>query len=115
MTEYKQVIVVRTDLDLSEGKLAAQVSHASLGSYKKSNSEVRGEWGSSGSKKVVLAAGDEKLEELLQDAKGNKIPAYLVKDAGRTELEPGTVTALGIGPAEEDKIDSITGHLKLLE
>ena len=112
---FKQTIVVNEELDLSKGKLAAQAAHASLGAYEKSSSEAIEEWRSSGQKKVVVGSGEKSLEDLFRQAKRNKIPAHLVKDAGRTEVKPGTVTALGLGPAEDDKIDAITGDLKLIK
>ncbi|MFB6145116.1 MAG: peptidyl-tRNA hydrolase Pth2 [Candidatus Nanohaloarchaea archaeon] len=115
MSGLKQAIVIREDLEISKGKAIAQACHASLGAYKKASKSERSEWESKGSKKVVLYSGDSALEDLLMQTKRNKIPAYLVKDAGRTELEPGTKTALGIGPSEESKIDSITGQLRLVE
>jgi len=46
--------------------------------------------------------------------KNAKLPHFLVKDAGLTQLKVGTITCLGIGPSEEKKIDKITGKLKLL-
>ncbi|MBC5793099.1 MAG: aminoacyl-tRNA hydrolase [Nanohaloarchaea archaeon] len=115
MSELKQVIVVNEQLGLSKGKTAAQVAHASLGAYKKAGAEKREDWDNKGAKKVILGSGDRKLEDLLTDAKYNKLPAYLVKDAGHTEVEPGSKTALAIGPAESDKIDSLTGELRLIE
>ena len=112
---YKQVIVVRRDLPLSKGKLAVQVAHASLDSYKRSPAKVREEWFSEGEKKVVLQVeGVKEMTEIHQKAKSYKIPCALIKDAGRTELPPGTVTALGIGPSTESEIDRLTGSLKML-
>ncbi|MEM5855774.1 MAG: aminoacyl-tRNA hydrolase, partial [Candidatus Aenigmatarchaeota archaeon] len=68
-----------------------------------------------GSKKVVLKVEDEKeLMKIYKKVKKEGIPCFLVKDAGLTQLDPNTPTALGIGPAEEHKIDRITGKLKLL-
>jgi len=112
---WKQVIVVRKDLKLSPGKLAAQVAHASIESYKTSSFESQSEWEAWGSKKVVLKAENlRELMEIQKTVKKAKLPFALIKDAGRTEVKPGTVTALGIGPCEDDKIDTITGHLKML-
>jgi len=112
---YKQVIVVRKDLGMDRGKIAAQVAHASLESYKKADEETRKQWEEDGSKKVVLKVGSlEKLMDLKEKAKGEGIPYAVIRDAGKTQLEPGTVTSLGIGPADEKRIDRITRDLKLL-
>ncbi|MCD6477581.1 MAG: peptidyl-tRNA hydrolase [Candidatus Aenigmarchaeota archaeon] len=111
---YKQVIVVRKDLNLSPGKLAAQVAHASLGSWRKSNKLVRGIWRLEGEKKVVLSVNGKKgLLDLKKKAEKMKLPHVLISDAGRTELPSGTITCLGIGPAKEKDIDKITGSLPL--
>lgn len=115
MPELKQVIVINEELELSRGKTAAQAAHASLGAYKKADDDKKDEWERKGAKKIILSSGDRKLEDILSDAKYNKLPAYLVKDAGHTEVEPGSKTALAIGPAESDKIDSLTGELRLIE
>jgi PTH2 family peptidyl-tRNA hydrolase len=111
---YKQAIVVRKDLKMSSGKTAAQVAHASVGSLKNTSSNVRESWEREGAKKVVLRVSDKaELLEIKQKAK--KLPTSLVKDAGMTELPPGTMTCLGIGPALDEEIDKVTGSLKLLE
>lgn len=115
MTSLKQAIVIRDDIGMSTGKMIAQACHASLGAYKKATGDEKDSWEKKGQKKVVLSAGDNKLEDLYSRAKRNKISAYLVKDAGHTEVKPGTKTAVGIGPDEESKIDSITGDLELIK
>ena len=113
--EYKQVIVIRSDLKLSKGKLSAQAAHASLGAYKKADGKARSVWERSGSKKVVVKVESLKgLMEIYEEARQAGLPAILVKDAGRTELPAGTVTAVGIGPDEESRIDRVTGGLKML-
>ena len=112
---HKQVIVVRKDLKLDKGKLAVQVAHASLDSYKKSSPALRDEWEKEGSKKVVLEANSLKeLLDLQKKARTLGLPCSLIRDAGRTQLRPGTITCLGIGPAEEGSIDRVTGRLKIL-
>jgi len=109
----KQVIVVRRDLKLGKGKLAAQVAHASVSAADKS--KWKEEWLREGQKKSVLRCEDlNGLMKLLKNAKNYKLPVSLVKDMGRTQIPPGTVTCIGIGPAPEEKIDEITGNLKLL-
>lgn len=112
---YKQVIAVRKDLRLDKGKLAVQVAHASLGSYKKANSKAKEEWESEGSKKVVVKVEDLKeLLDLQKKARRLDLPCSLIRDAGRTQLRPGTITCLGIGPAWEERIDRVTARLKIL-
>lgn len=114
----KQAIVARLDLGMGKGKLAAQVAHASLSAAEeamKRHEVWYSEWKVEGQKKVVLKAQSQgELEELLKKARSAGLPAYLVEDRGLTQLEPGTVTCLGIGPAPDDEIDAITGKLKLL-
>lgn len=110
----KQAIVVRGDLDMGVGKLAVQVAHASLSAYEKADREARRAWTRESQKKVVLEADDEPtLHHLKEVAEANGLPTALIRDAGHTQLEPGTVTTLGIGPGGDDRIDEVTGDLPL--
>lgn len=112
---YKQVILVRTDLNLPKGKLAAQVAHASVESYVKTNKKCALLWRVKGAKKVVLKVKDEKeLMEYNKLAAKEKISHSLITDAGKTVITPGTKTCLGIGPDKEEKIDKITGKLSMI-
>ncbi len=114
-SEYKQCIIIRADLKLSKGKVAVQAAHASLLSYERAAPRDRARWTAQGQKKVVLRVNSLKeLYELKDMADKLSLPCAIVEDAGLTEVPPGTVTALGIGPASADKIDTITKHLKLL-
>ena len=113
----KQVIVVRTDLDMGKGKIAAQVGHACvMGAehVRKSNPEWFSIWWN-GQEKVVLKVGKLKeLEEIKRSAIEFDLPWSEITDAGHTQIAPGTTTCISIGPAPEEKIDKITGNLKLL-
>ena len=114
---FKMVIIVRGDIKMSPGKLAAQVAHAAvecaIEAYK-SQRPVFNKWRSQGSKKVVLKAKSlEELYELKDKAEKLGIITALISDAGHTELEPGTITCLGIGPGPEQLLNRITGHLPL--
>ena len=112
---YKQVILVREDLKLPKGKLAAQSSHASVDATLKSDKRIVDLWKKDGGKKVVLKIKDEKeLFKYKQMAENAGLKTALITDAGHTVLEPGTITCLGIGPDEESKIDSVTGKLKMV-
>lgn len=115
---YKQMIIVRADLQMGKGKLAAQCSHASLAAYTKTlrlHPEIAKEWSREGSKKVVLKVNSEKeLLEYYELAEREGIPADLVRDAGHTQLEPGTITCFGAGPWDEKELDKLFGKLKLL-
>lgn len=112
---YKQVIVVRTDLGMSSGKIAAQVAHASIQAWNNASERVRKGWENEGSKKVVLAVTSEKqLLEIYERCRKMKLAAALIKDAGLTEVPPGTVTCVAVGPAPEATLDEVTGRLPLL-
>jgi len=111
----KQAILVRTDLKMGKGKIASQVAHASLEAYKKANKRKIKKWEKEGCKKIVLKVSS--LEELLKFKKMAdelKIPNAMIRDAGLTQVKKGEITALAIGPEEEEKIDKITKNLKLL-
>ena len=115
--EYKLVIVVRTDLGISKGKMAAQVSHAAVNcslQSKKSDSSNFKKWYADGQKKVVVKGSNESsLKKLQQHARDIGLICSLVSDAGLTEVAPGTITCLGIGPAPDSKVDEVTGNLSL--
>ena len=110
----KQAIVARTDIGMGTGKLAAQVAHASLSAYEKADSQLQSQWKQGGQKKVVLKGESERqLHELSEIADSKAVPNAIIRDAGHTQLEPGTVTALAVGPAADDRVDSVTGELSL--
>jgi PTH2 family peptidyl-tRNA hydrolase len=110
----KQAIVVRADLGMGTGKLAAQVAHASLSAYEDAGSRTRTAWKGSGQKKVVLKADSEsQLFELADAAEREGLPNAIVRDAGHTQLDPGTVTALAVGPGDDGIVDRVTGDLSL--
>ena len=110
----KQVIVVNSGLSMGKGKICAQVAHASLQSYLNSSLPHRDEWLKSGAKKVVLKATEEEIVELAKKADSYGIAFAFIRDAGLTQIAPGSLTALGLGPDEEELLDKLTGHLKLL-
>jgi PTH2 family peptidyl-tRNA hydrolase len=115
---YKQVIVVRTDIKMSKGKVAAQAGHAAVSAAeyaRKNRPEWWSPWIGEGQCKIAVKAKSEReLLELERKARNAGLPAALIVDRGLTELPPETVTCLGIGPAPSDKVDTITGKLRLL-
>jgi len=119
LERYKQAIVIRTDLNMKVGKKCAQACHASLSAAEVSRSKdmtIYREWKRlSGQRKIVLKIdSEEAIRRLYQDVTDAGIAAYLVEDAGLTQLEPGTITALGIGPDKSENIDKFCEKLKLL-
>ncbi|MCE5299136.1 MAG: peptidyl-tRNA hydrolase Pth2 [Methanoregulaceae archaeon] len=113
--EWKQCLVVRSDLRMSCGKMCAQAAHAAILAYERSDAASRRKWYNEGQKKVVLkVAGERTLFELKTIAESAGIAAALIQDAGMTEVPPGTITALGLGPARSEELDKITGDLSLL-
>ena len=117
MNEIKQVIVVRTDLEMGKGKIAAQVGHACvLGAenVRKSNPDWFDEWWKGQEKIVVKVTSLKELENVKKDAIDLNLPWSEVTDAGHTQIAPGTTTCISLGPAPSELIDKITGNLKLL-
>lgn len=117
-SEYKMVIVSRTDLCLSPGKLAAQVAHAAVScalSTKKNNSKWFSLWQNKGAKKAVVKVSCfEDFLSLKLKAEKLGIATAMIEDAGLTEIPQGTITVLGIGPAPSNIIDQVTGSLPLV-
>jgi len=133
--EVKQVIVVRRDLNMRKGKIAAQVAHASIkvilemmskkpmlhGTMEKwsllltKNTPLH-EWLNNNFTKVVVYVHSlEQLLTLRDNAESIGIPTALMVDSGFTEFHgEKTVTALAIGPDDVKKIDKVTKDLPLL-
>ena len=115
---YKQVIVMRNDLRMSRGKIAAQAGHAAVSAAAEARNKCSGWWKAwiaEGQCKIaVRAESEQELLELEEKAKKSKLPTALIVDRGLTELPPDTITCLGIGPAPSTQIDAITGKLPLL-
>lgn len=116
--ELKQVLVIRTDLKMGKGKIAAQASHASVLATleaQRHNKIWYDQWFKQGMKKIAVKVNsEEELLSIFRKGKQGKLPSSLINDAGHTQLPPGTATAVAIGPAPERLVDPITSSLKLL-
>jgi len=133
----KRVILMRTDLSMGPGKMVAQAAHAALMSFTNRGSVVKAYadpridewvlkvpcryedqlWLSKDMTEVCLQVGSEdELVSLYSKAKEAGITATMIEDAGLTLFRgTPTKTCCSIGPHFVDVIDSITGHLKLLD
>ena len=116
-------LVVRKDLKMGTGKIAAQCSHAAVAVVQRALSSPEdaverswlSQWTNTGAPKVVLAVdSEESLDALVFSTKRARLPHYLVRDAGKTQIAAGSKTVLAIGPAPKEQIDALTGTLKLL-
>lgn len=117
-SEFKQVIVIRTDLEMSKGKTTVQAGHAAVSASeeaRKRNPRWWRCWIEEGQCKVTVEVpNEEKLVELMERAKKLHLSYALITDRGLTELPPGTTTCLGVGPAPKELVDKVTGSLPLL-
>ena len=115
---YKMVIVVRSDLKMSKGKIAAQAGHAAVTASeyaRKNRPEWWNPWISEGQCKIaVKIKSEEDIIEIERKARNAGLPVALIVDRGLTEIPPNSITCLGIGPAPANKVDTITGKLSLL-
>lgn len=114
---YKMVLVVRDEMGvkMGKGKTAAQVAHAAVMCTLLSDERKVSRWMFGGQKKVVLRCNSlAELEVLELRARELGLTCVKIRDMGLTQLDPHTVTCLGIGPEKGEKIDEVTGYLKLL-
>lgn len=114
----KLICVVNHGLKMGKGKIAAQVGHAAVKAalFTSSSDPAMFEaWLNTGQSKVVLKAPHaDALEGLMEKARKAGVKAHQVHDAGRTQIPSGSFTVLALGPAQEDELEALTGHLKLL-
>jgi PTH2 family peptidyl-tRNA hydrolase len=117
----KQVYLVRNDLEMGKGKIAAQCCHAAVKAYRELEGmgneamEALNQWEWQGSRKVVVKVGSEdELVDIIKNAREKGLYATTIRDAGKTQIAAGSMTVGVIGPANEETIDKISGHLKLL-
>lgn len=120
--ETRMALIVRTDLGMGKGKAAAQCAHAALGCYRlmeldgaeSQNLTMLKRWERTGQAKITLQVkSKEDMDLLYARAISLNINAYIVHDAGRTQIEAGSATVLGLGPAPKVVMDQVTGELKL--
>jgi|SRR6185369_9267339 len=128
--EIKQVICVRKDLNMRKGKMMAQAAHAAMSFMSKrlrkdadqllvnlatEFTDVQLDWIDGSFKKVVLQVQNEQeMFDILAQANSAGLECHLIEDNGLTEFHGiYTPTCIAIGPDYNDKIDPITGHLKL--
>jgi len=118
-SEITMVLVTRSDLKLSRGKLAAQCGHAVAECVLKAKREeprMLERYMRDGARKIVCETSDlESLRRLFGDARVCGLVCYMVTDAGHTEIPAGTVTVLGIGPGPRSEIDALTSSLPLVK
>jgi PTH2 family peptidyl-tRNA hydrolase len=114
---FKQVIVMRSDLKMGKGKIAAQAGHAAVSAAEEARRQQPKWWKNwldEGQCKIaVKVKSEEELLEIEDIAGRVGLPHALITDRGLTQIEPGTVTCLAIGPAPSFEVDKITGKLAL--
>lgn len=116
---FKMVFVANSSLKMGVGKLAAQVGHAALALYRfvdsqRDRTHDLGQWENFGAKKIVLKGTDtQHLLDLKQKAIELQISNILIHDAGRTQIDPGSLTILALFGRNKE-VDCVTGKLKLL-
>lgn len=112
------MVAVRRDLEMGKGKIAVQVGHATITvseEAKRQRPDWWKQWFNEGQRKVVVKVNSEsELRDIMRDAEELGLPTAIIQDSGLTQVEPGTATCVGIGPAPAELIDKITGMLPLL-
>lgn len=126
--QLKMMLVVRTDLGMTKGKIAAQCCHAAVAVV---TDIIRGSrnqpleptlarhylehWDRNGAMKIaVKCSSEEELIAIEKAAEQHKLPHCLIHDAGHTQVAPNSATVIAIGPAPEQLLNQVTGGMKLL-
>jgi len=116
--QLKQIIGIRTDLEMSKGKMVAQGAHASVLAYIEAvvlDHDMVTEWWKSGYKKIALKIPrEETFWNIVKQANEKSLPVGIQVDWGLTQIAPDTPTAFAIGPIYNYLLDELTGDLKLL-
>ncbi|XP_026287276.1 peptidyl-tRNA hydrolase 2, mitochondrial-like [Frankliniella occidentalis] len=116
--DIKLILVVRNDLKMGKGKIAAQCSHAAVQAYQQAKAhtpKTLQSWERNGQPKIVVKCEtEEELLALSRHSKTLNLTTSLVRDAGRTQIAAGSRTVLGVGPGPANDVNTVTGHLKLL-
>ncbi|KAK3912019.1 Peptidyl-tRNA hydrolase 2, mitochondrial [Frankliniella fusca] len=116
--DIKLILVVRNDLKMGKGKVAAQCAHAAVQAYQQAKAftpKTLRSWERNGQPKIVVKCdSEEELIELSKHSKSLKLTTSLIRDAGRTQIAPGSRTVLGVGPGPAHEVNAVTGHLKLM-
>jgi PTH2 family peptidyl-tRNA hydrolase len=112
----KLIVVVRVDLGMGRGKIAAQVAHAAVAATLAGlGGADLARWLREGQPKVVLKVpGEAELRAVTDQARQAGLAVEVICDAGRTQVSAGTLTCCAIGPADAARIDAVTGGLSLL-
>ncbi|XP_011872557.1 PREDICTED: peptidyl-tRNA hydrolase 2, mitochondrial [Vollenhovia emeryi] len=113
---YKLILIIRTDLKMGKGKVAAQCSHAAVAAYKavSKHPKILRSWEESGQAKITLKVDSEAaLTEIAKQAKAMGLLANVIQDAGHTQIPAGSKTVCAVGPGPARLVDQVTGHLKL--
>ncbi|KAG5896648.1 hypothetical protein JTB14_021294 [Gonioctena quinquepunctata] len=115
--EFRLIIGVRNDLKMQKGKVAAQCGHAAVAAYAKAlkqEPKALKHWMKYGGTKIAVRIdSEEEMMMLDKCAKETNVLSSVIRDAGQTQVAPGTRTVIAIGPAPKSILDKITGHLKL--
>lgn len=121
--EVRMALVIRQDLGMQKGKIAAQCCHAALSCFRmigcdpsreSFNPQMVQRWLKCGQAKITLKCPDkDTMDELYAKAISLGVNACVIHDAGRTQIAAGSATVLGVGPAPKAVLDQITGDLKL--
>ena len=109
-------LMIRVDIKMSKGKVLAQISHAVVSATVKAytSTNIFYKWQADGEKIVILKVPNLKtLFTIINIATRKQVPNGFVVDAGLTELKEETVTVGFVGPDYDNKIDKLTGQLKL--
>ena len=115
----KQIIVMRADLNMRKGKMIAQGAHASVSAVlvaQAARDPRLDEWLKGSYTKICVRADSlEELREVFNKAEDAGLIACMITDNGLTEFNGiPTTTCCAIGPDTDEKINPITGHLRLL-
>lgn len=110
----KCVIVVRTDLKMTKGKVISQSGHAIVQMMEMGNKKKIKEWIDEGEAIITVKAKNEKTFDFIcQQAKKYNVFYYVVEDAGCTQVTYGSRTVCLLGPDTSEKMNKISGQLKL--